>query len=139
MRKATVVGARGWNKSRIPKNFKRVSGGKIHVIVYILRLPVDVWASVDEDPCFDESRPLKRCRANDTTLVWNRRARGIRPQRRKNRIASHELGHTLGLAHVAYRGCGRRRSVMIQGEYKWLCNWPRPPYAHDTRGVRRIY
>lgn len=53
-------------------------------------------------------------------------------------VMEHELGHAYGLDHMP-DGCSTP-AVMVQGDWRWICNWlGSPPWNDDLSGVRYVY
>ncbi|GAB1644159.1 hypothetical protein KRMM14A1259_45820 [Krasilnikovia sp. MM14-A1259] len=132
---ATVEGAKRWNAVNAPGSFASTTGSTYNIFV-------------TEQSFLDHSifaQTTGTCTSggtwqnNSTRFTWNTEGTVGLNATQQRMIATHELGHSLGLNHMNTSSCSGTKSVMAQGSIKWSCGWGTEPWPDDINGVNAIY
>lgn len=137
---ATGAGAARWNAVTVPGTFYPTTGGSYQVYVNEMSF-VDptIWAQTQGACSTPGAHPASSWAGNQVTLTWATEGAAGLTTTQLRMVATHELGHGMGLDHISTTSCSGTKSVMVQGTLKWTCTWGTEPWQNDIDNVIYVY
>lgn len=122
------VGFDAWNSSGANVDFFPTSISSSDVDFYGGSYPDSWWGNTVHHPCLGGG-----CTPYSYTECYiNTRVLTSHPDLTKNKVAAHEIGHAMGLAHTS--STASYRSILKQGTLSYST-----PQTHDVNDIDQLY
>lgn len=131
---ATSAGMSRWNAKALGPTFLSVTSSSARKVL------VTGWNSAESYYAVTSGSCSSGIWSGTVTFTWNDTTVHSFSVTALRTIATHEFGHTLGIADIAQAAnCSGTKRVMEQGPNKWSCDWGTEPWTDDINGVKYIY